>query len=645
MARVKTIAEELAKKQRAISVAEFFERNKHIMGFDTLTRSLVTSVKEGVDNALDACEEAPILPDIMIEMRRLGRDEYHITIEDNGPGIVKRQIPLIYGKLLYGSRFHAIRQARGQQGIGISAVVMYAQLTTGRPTKVLSKTEPDRPAWLYELTINSRKNEPDVLREDVVPWEKDHGTRVELTIKGSYVKEKRQSIYSYLKSTSIVNPHARITFIEPGGTRTVFERATDRLPPIPVEIKPHPEGVELGTLLKMAHSTEAYKMTSFLVNEFSRISYRTAREICAHAMIDENLRPSDMDRSQARRLLEAFHLVRIMAPPTDCLSPIGETLIKKGLRKEMDAEFFATSTRPPAVYSGHPFQVEAGIAYGEELPQEEMRILRFANRVPLLYQQGGCVTTHAISSIDWRRYGLEQRGGSGIPLGPVTALVHVASTSVPFTSESKEAIASIVEIEQETKSALRECGRKLEHHLKKKARMVKLKEKELIIRKILPVMAQKTADVLNRPVPPIELIVAKIMNSVLIEDHLLYVDSERRHEVTIDVRNYTTHGKNFEMIVVIPRDVQLGKIQPPAVSEGNTIRWDVKRIPTGEQRQYSFELTGLDEGDYDETPIYIKGIDPEIVTGAEPWAELDAINGGKREMANVDKDNGTEVAG
>ncbi|PIV70230.1 MAG: DNA topoisomerase VI subunit B [Euryarchaeota archaeon CG01_land_8_20_14_3_00_38_12] len=616
------IAEELAKKQKEISVAEFFERNKQILGFDSLTRAVLTSVKEGVDNALDACEEADILPDIFVSIQKVEktRDEYMIVIEDNGPGIVKDQIPPIFGKLLYGSRFYAIRQSRGQQGIGISAVVMYAQLTTGRPTKITSKISEDRPAYQADLIIDTKKNKPEILREDTLHWDKKSGTKIELIIHGRYVKEKRQSVFEYLRSTAIVNPHARIILIEPDNTKTVFERATEKMPKPTVEIKPHPEGTELGTILKMGRATESYKLLSFLVNEFSRVTTEKAREICARANVDEDMRPQDINREQANRLLNAFKLVKIMTPPTDCLSPIGETLVKKGLKKEMKADFIVTSTRPPSVYSGNPFQVEAGIVYGGELPKEEnIQIMRFGNRVPLLYQQGGCVITHAIENIDWRRYGLEQRGGTGIPVGPAIVSVHVASTKIPFTSESKEAIADISEIQMEIQLAMRECARKMLSHLRKQQKLAKMKEKEEIIRKVLPLIAEKSADVLNKPVPPIAQVIAKIMNSIIIEDSIGYDEKSKTHKVKIEITNYTPHAKKIMLKAVVPSDAKIQNINPKPESTDHVITWDIKGIPSTEKRALEFEILGLDKDDYDENELYVDGIDPELLSGADAW--------------------------
>jgi DNA topoisomerase-6 subunit B len=617
------IAKELAKKQKEISVAEFFEKNKHILGFDSPTRAVLTTIKEGLDNAIDACEDANILPDIYVELRKNEKvkDEYLYIVEDNGPGIVKKQIPHVFGRLLYGSRFHAIRQSRGQQGIGISAVVMYGQLTTGRPTQIISKIGKDEPAYQIDLILDTKKNMPEVLREDVILWEKEHGTRVEIPFRGRYVREKKQSVFEYLKSTSIVNPHAKITFVEPDGTKTIFDKVTDKMPKSTVEIKPHPDGTELGTLLKMAKATDATKITSFLTNEFSRVSVNTAREICSKASIDEFKKPRELSLEEAVNILNAFKEVKIMSPPTDCLSPIGESLIKKGLKKETKCDFIITQTRPPAVYSGNPFQVESGLMYGGDLPKEEsVEILRFANRVPLLYQQGGCAITHAIEQIDWRRYGLEQKGGKGIPVGPAIILAHIASTKVPFTSESKEAVADIPIIVDEVEKAIRECARKMYAHIRKREKLNKLREKEMLIQKILPQIAEKSAKILNKTVLPVERIVAKIMDSMIITENIQYDGEKRIHRVALEITNYTNSGKNFDVYAIIPSDAILQSVYPkPGSVENHTIIWNIKKIASLEKREYKFELVGLDKEDYEESELYVKNIDPEIVHGAEPW--------------------------
>ena len=614
------IAEELAKKQRQISIAEFFEKNKQILGFDSLTRALITCVKEAVDNSLDACEEAGILPDIFVEMKQIDGDEYRIVVEDNGPGIVKSQIPHVFGRLLYGSRFHSLKQSRGQQGIGISAAVLYSQLTTGKPAIITSKIGEVFPAHRIELIIDTKKNLPRIIKEEMVHWKKKSGTRIELFVKGKYVKNRKQSVYEYLRSTAIVNPHAHITFIEPDGNEIIFERAVDELPKQPKEIKPHPYGIELGTLLKMLKETKAKKITTFLASEFSSVSLQKARQIVAKAGVDENKEPAKISLEEAKKILETFKKVKLMAPPTDCLSPIGETIIKRGLRKEtaqLSPEFISTDTRQPSVFAGTPFMVETGIVYGGNLPREErVEILRFANRVPLLYQEGACVITEAIKNIDWRRYGLEQKGGKGIPYGPAIILVHVASVNIPFTSESKEAIANVEEIEKEIRLSLQQCARRMKTHLSKKAKKEKAKSKFLLISKILPEIARKAAEMLDKPVPPIDDVISQIMNIVWIDDEIVTKDGIA--ESKIRIINYKRKPQEFILYAEIPsKEYVMDVIPEPLEMRERIIKWKISLKPS-EKLELSFKIK-CDGIDFDENNLYVLGIDPVNIVGAEKW--------------------------
>jgi DNA topoisomerase-6 subunit B len=639
----KVTAQELAKKQKEISVAEFFERNKHILGFGNQTRALLTSVKEGVDNGLDACEEAGILPDIYVEINNHEDGECKIIIEDNGPGIISKQIPHIFGRLLYGSRFHAIRQSRGQQGIGISAVILYGQLTTGKHTKIQSKVEEGKPVTVVELAIDTNKNRAEVISRKTDHWDKPSGTRIEVNILADY-KRGRRFVYDYLQSTSVVNPHAQITFKEHDGTEHIFERTSEIIPRKSIEIKPHPYGVELGTLIKMAKHTKSRKLSSFLKSEFSSMGDRTTKAACEKAGLDKNLNPSNMSREQFLALHKGFQKIKIMAPSMDCLSPIGETLIKRSLKhetKEISPEFIITASRPPSVYSGNPFQIEVGLVYGGTLPKDkQVQIMRFANRVPLLYQQGGCVITTAISSIDWRRYGLDQPSGKGIPSGPAIFLAHVSSTQIPFTSESKEAIADIPEIENEVKLAFRECARKVQKHIHKKVRRKKTREKFDLITKILPEIAKKSAKILDKPVPLLDEVITKIMDVVWIEDIIEYEKIKRiPHQKTligenldeqpqtgtitkskILVVNYKQTPQQFNLYALIPEDAVVGTVDPkPTKITTNYIKWRLNTIQPAKKVDVSFELAGLDKGDFDENDLYVEQINPSYVIGADKW--------------------------
>src|SRR5688572_9920026 len=483
---VRLTATDLAEKQREISVSEFFTKNRHLLGFDSPAKALLTTVKEAVDNALDACEEAGILPDLLIELQEISETRYRIAVQDNGPGIVKAQVPKIFGQLLYGSKFHRLRQSRGQQGIGISAAGMYGQLTTGKPITVISRPGAGKPAHKFDIQIDTRLNRPVVVADQEVEWTPAHGTRVELEIEATY-KKGRHSVDGYVEQTAMANPHAQFTYIAPGGERVELARVAEELPKEPLEIKPHPHGVELGILLKMLHETKAKNLRGFLTGEFSRVSPAAADEIARAASLSPMYSPQKAARDQAEALYNAIQATKLMAPPANVLSPIGEELLLEGLKKQIDARFYAAASRSPTVYRGNPFLIEAALAYGSEsLPADELAtLLRYANRVPLLYQQSACAVTKAVIGTNWKAYGLQQSKG-GLPTAPMILMVHIASVWVPFTSESKEAVASYPEIAKEIRLALQDVGRKLGIYIRRGMREADAEKKRSYIEKYIP---------------------------------------------------------------------------------------------------------------------------------------------------------------
>ncbi|WP_058365846.1 DNA topoisomerase VI subunit B [Haloparvum sedimenti] len=791
------IADELAENQRQISIAEFFEKNKHMLGFDSGARGLVTAVKEAVDNALDATEEAGVLPDIYVEITEAG-DYYRLVIEDNGPGITKEQLPKVFGKLLYGSRFHAREQSRGQQGIGISAAVLYSQLTSGQPAKITSRPKGQEEAQYFELIIDTDENEPEISVDETTTWDRPHGTRIELEMEANM--RARNQLHDYIKHTAVVNPHARIELREPGLDEPLkFERATDQLPAETEEIRPHPHGVELGTLIKMLGATDSYSVSGFMQGEFTRVGKKTAdsvldnfrdrhfgREMAwsppeAHddadvaravqsavsnkgkeataafadgvadtvsnnehltrfelrtivdnvadgveedtgrtfgatvrenataaaweaisgatadgeadderlipdlyALTDEatstrkddadvealaealayrfadldddrfRLNRDDLDRlvadaaafveeqhdatfgetarenvadalwarmrtvpdetpsvsaiaedrDAAADLLEAMRETDILAPPTDCLAPITAELVEAGLRKEFDADFYAAATRDAEVHGGDPFIVEAGIAYGGEIPADgTAQVMRFANRVPLVYQRGACATTDVVKRIGWRNYGLDQPGGSGIPSGPAVIMVHVASTNVPFTSESKDALANIPAIEDEIELAIREAARELKSFLNKRRSMQKRREKQDVLGRILPEMADKVSEVTGRSRPDIDGALARIMNNVSVEREI------EDGTVTLRVENYSDTNEDLEVTEIV-------SAEPTDPSDGTVVdmdgEWFLQWKPTvaaGEEATLTYAVS--DDADFD---VSVDGVESEKLT-------------------------------
>jgi len=485
MRPVREDATSMAARQREISVSEFFTKNRHLLGFDNPQKAILTAIKEAVDNSLDACEEAEILPDLRIEVVETAENRYRIAVEDNGPGIVRKQVPKIFGQLLYGSKFHRLKQQRGQQGIGISAAGMYAQLTTGQPVEIVSKTGPKQPAHLFHISLDTRANAPLISRDDTVDWDRSHGTRVSMELEATY-KKGRRSVDEYVAHTALANPHARIEFVAPKDEPVVYERVTHDLPREAREIQPHPYGIELGMLIQRMKETSQRTVRAALMSDFSRVSLTVAEQICDIAGVRPDGNPKRLTTPQVELLFRAIPKVKIMAPPTACLSPIGGELLQRGLERRITADFHTTVERPPAVYRGNPFLVEVGLAFGGGLAADEpAELYRFANRVPLQYQQSACAIAKSVIATDWKNYGLQQPRGA-MPVGPLVVFVHVASVWVPFTSESKEAIASYPEIVREIRLALMEAGRRLGGFLRTRRRELDAARKKAYIEQYLP---------------------------------------------------------------------------------------------------------------------------------------------------------------
>jgi DNA topoisomerase-6 subunit B len=514
-------AESMAAKQRDISISEFFAKNRHLLGFDNPRKALLTAIKEAVDNSLDACEDAHILPSITVSIASIdGSDnKYRVTVKDNGPGIVAKQVPNIFARLLYGSKFHTLKMSRGQQGIGISAAGMYGLLTTGEPVQIITRTSPKKSAMHYHVQIDTTHNRPDVSLDEECEFDLPTGTSVTIALEGRYQKGK-QSVDEYLSQTAMANPHATIVYRTPDGATVEYPRQTQELPFIPIEIKPHPYGVELGVLYKMARQSEAKKLRDFLHLEFSRVSDRVAEEICKKAKLSVNLKPDKITLKEVEKLHEAITGTKLLAPPTDCIAPIGEEKLIDGLKRVVEADFYESCTRKPAVYRGNPFIIEAALAYGCKNVETNgddkeplMRLVRFANRVPLLYQQSACATYKAVLETNWRNYGLSQSKGA-LPAGPLLLMVHIASVWVPFTSESKEAVAHYPEIIKELKLAIQECGRKLGIHVRRQKRIKDEMVKRGYIETYLPHIGQALRDILTLKDNQVENVVEKLKKTL-----------------------------------------------------------------------------------------------------------------------------------
>ncbi|MBT5639303.1 MAG: DNA topoisomerase VI subunit B [Euryarchaeota archaeon] len=655
-------ARDISSKQKQIAVSEFFEKNKHFLGFDSLQRSLITAVKEAVDNSLDACEEARILPEINVKINRLKGDDIELISQDNGPGIPRDAIENVFGKFLLGSRFHAIRQTRGQQGIGITGVVMYSQLTTGAKTRVISKIKNDSSAVFVELGLDTRKNKAIKSKERREIWidqntgeEVVHGLKIATIMKAKYQRGK-QSVFQYLRMTSIVNPHATISLTVKDRDGEIIEearwiRTSERLPRVVEEIKPHPHGIQLGTLQRMLRESEEKRMTSFLRHNFSGVSMRAAKELLSSSEIEEVRNPKRISSEDAKKLVDAFQKIKLLPPPTDCLSPIDDLLIKKGLSKAIDSRFASTVTRLPTVSQGNPFQIEVGLVFGGDLSAEgPIEVLRFANRVPLMYQQGGCALTKAIESINWKQYGLDHPGGKGLPKGAAAVLIHLASTNVQFTSEAKEAVSDNEEVSAEIRKGLLEVGRGLKNHLKKNTQRKKAREKFELVNVILPEIAKKTSKILGREEPDLAPVITQIMNAVFCEEELGWDKEKKLATCSIKIFNYTARARAYTILLKWPESDMVSIVENSngGRKEARGIwAWRLDTLNPGTSTTIRIALSGLSKGDWTDTDVFFRGngdiigatkIDEKILEEIRKTEALSAVRKEIHEVNNIPYD-------
>ncbi|NPA86387.1 MAG: DNA topoisomerase VI subunit B [Candidatus Diapherotrites archaeon] len=552
---------DLFKEFKEHSVAEFFKKNRHMLGYSGKIRSLTTAVHELVTNSLDACEEAGILPDIYVKLEKLGEEHYRLTVRDNGPGIPPHIVPKVFGKLLAGTKFHRMIQTRGQQGIGAAGVTMFVQMTTGKPIHVKTSTG-DGTIWEMDIMIDVIKNEPIVKNKTHYPgnW---RGTEVIAEMKGVEYNRGKYSVYEYLRRTAIANPHVRITFEDPDGKVHTFERSSFEPVKIGIEAKPHPFGITPDDLLTISRMSRAKTVGRMLSNalhgtggkaiiglmnilpnvmkkEPGQLSWSEAEKIVAafqairylsenkvaRKIVEEKKEELNEEERLAFNTLKKYAKVivgreptqeevykimrpllgiRIRGPRTDVLVPIGAERIKKSLKSNLKPQFVAVVERKPKVYSGGiPFLVEVGVAVGGNI--EGFELMRFANRVPLLFDSGGCAITEAVRSIDWKRYGFPDFFNS-----PVVVVVNLSSTHVPYTTAGKQAIADVPEVFNEIRQALMEVGRKLKEYANKVSAVKELLQKKKILEHYLPLVAKSLAELAGEDEKELESLLKKLL--------------------------------------------------------------------------------------------------------------------------------------
>lgn len=499
----------MAQTFEEISAADFFYRNRDIAGFTNPSRAIFVAIRELVENSLDAAESHRLVPDIYVRLSYEGEATkdtqiYKLRVEDNGIGVPPRHIPSAFGQILFGSKYK-LKQQRGTFGLGGKMAILYGQITTHQPASIVSSTGISK-TYMYKLMIDIQRNRPLILdRKVLINKEMWRGTIVEFTLEGDYFRAMPK-ILDYFKQTAMVNPYANLTFVDPKGRLYKFIRVTKDMPTAPKETKPHPYGVDVELLQRLIQITPYKNMLDFLRNHFHRVGHITAKKFLEYSNLSPSKNPKRLDHEEIVRLMHMLKKFPDFLPPdASCLSPLGEDLLRTGILKELNPEFVSVHQRKPATYAGHPFIVETGIAYGGEIPARgNFMVYRFANRIPLLYDEANDVSLRVIQAMNWRRYRVT-------PEMPVAIFVHICSTKVPYKTVGKEFIADRPEVRREIANGLREVARQIQLFLSKREHVDKERKRLGVFSKYLPRIAEFSTQLAGKKRrPDIEKLLASV---------------------------------------------------------------------------------------------------------------------------------------
>lgn len=458
-------------------------------------------MKEAVDNSLDACEQHEILPDLEIEVVKVGvgstknTDLIRIVVEDNGPGIDVDDLAKVFGEYLASSKFGKGQCSRGQQGIGISAATTWAQMTNAKGVQVISKTKNMRKAIQAQVDVDIKTNIGIVKNKESIDWKnKVSGVRVEFLMDGRIQLNGDGGLQTYIEGTALLNPHVTMKFKLSDLDWQKTDRVSQESPEIPEATLPHPHTFKLGEFITHATLYGKISLSKFLKTGFSRVSDQSITDFVKAGMPKSLIEKpiTSLSEEDFKKVFQAVQATQLMAPSTKSVLTVGEDSLSKSINRLGKVDFFSVVTRKPTICDFKPVVVEVALARFIDRGDNDspVQLLRFANRVPLQFDKSGCAITWAIESVNWKSYGLVQPKES-LPQGPYVFAVSVVSPFIKFKNASKETIDASEELVEEIRRALMQAGQKLSRHIKHEMKEADLERKLAHIEQFGPILVEK----------------------------------------------------------------------------------------------------------------------------------------------------------
>jgi DNA topoisomerase-6 subunit B len=485
------------------STAEYFAKNLQQVGFSSPLKAVLTTLKEALDNSLDACESAGVLPEITVQVEKLGpgssrsTDLIRISVKDNGPGLELADMARVFGEYLASSKFGKGECSRGQQGIGISAATTWAQLTNAKGVRVISKTSRMRQAVQAQIDVDIKSNKGIIKHKESIAWDRPHGVAVEFVIDGRVQLNGDGGLLTYLEGTILVNPHVSLKYKLMESDWVSIPRVTDEVPKVPTATAPHPHTMKLGEFMTHAGLYGKVSFEKFLRTGFSRVTEATIKDFIDHGLNKALLnKPTNgLSENDFKNAFRAIQETPLTNPNTRSVLVVGEEALAKSIMRLGDVDFFSVVARKPRICDFKPVVVEVALARFRDRSSKEdepVQVLRFANRVPLQFDKSACAITRAIESINWKSYGLSQPKKS-VPSGPYIFAVSVVSPFIKFKNASKETIDSSDDLVEEIRRALMQAGQRLSRHIRREDKEADLERKLQHLEQFGPILVKGLA--------------------------------------------------------------------------------------------------------------------------------------------------------